>query len=159
MPFRRRHAAIVDGRHAELLRAGIKTIETRIYRHKRLPYGRIRVGDLIYFKLTGGEVFGSTKVVRIRQFENLTPAHVRRIRQRYNHAVCAEPAYWAAKRSARYAVLIWLQELRRTRTAPRIPRQYGNGWLILRSTRPPVGERSTTLSQRPSRPESPTARR
>ena len=73
-------------------------------------------------------------MVRIRQYENLTPADVRRIRQLYNHAVCAEPAYWASKRAARYAVLIWLAQLRRTRAAPPIPRPYGSGWLILRST-------------------------
>lgn len=130
---RRRHAAIVDDRHIDLLRRGVKTIETRLYRHRRLPYNRIRAGDVVFFKPAGGEVFGSADVVRIRQYDNLTPEDVRRIRRRYNHAVCAEPEYWAERLEARFAVLIWLNGFRKTRRAPNVPRQYGSGWLILRS--------------------------
>ena len=130
---RRRHAAIVNARHIDLLRSGVKTIEMRLYRHRRLPYNRIRVGDVVFFKPVGGRVFGSANVVRIRQYDNLTPDDVRRIRRRYNHAVCAEPQYWAERSEARFAVLIWLDQFRKARRAPSVPRQYGSGWLILRT--------------------------
>lgn len=128
------HAAIVSTDVAAALRAGTKTVESRFSRTRRSPFGRVRPGDLIQFKLAGGPVVGAARAVAVRQFDALTPVVVRRLRRRYGAAIQAAPAYWRRRLHARYGVLIWLTPLgpplRR-----RIPRQYGGGWVVLGASR------------------------
>jgi hypothetical protein len=102
------HAAIVDARVAGGLLDGRKRLESRFARQRRLPYGRISVGDEIYFKVSGSVVIGHSAVLGIREFENLTPATITAIRRRYNHVILAPSAYWRARRNSRFGVLIWL---------------------------------------------------
>jgi hypothetical protein len=125
------HAAIVDSRLAGSLLDGRKRLESRFARHRRLPYGRVSAGDEIYFKLTGGGVIGRCSALRVRQFDNLTPAAIDAIRQRYNQAILAPAAYWHTRRHCRFGVLIWLGPLMRQPPRYRIPRQYGTGWVLL----------------------------
>jgi hypothetical protein len=70
-------------------------------------------------------------VTRVRQFDNLTPAAIESLRRRYNRNILAPPAYWRARRHCRYGVLIWLGRFTRSLTRLALPRQYGNGWMLL----------------------------
>jgi hypothetical protein len=128
---RRTHVAIVAGGVAEALQRGVKRIETRFYRQRRLPFGRISTGDTVHFKRCGGNVFASAQVLSVKEVSGLTPAAVDRLRRTYRVAVCASAGYWFARRRARYGVLIWLGPLRRPTIGVRVPRQYGSGWLVL----------------------------
>jgi hypothetical protein len=127
----RDHAAIVTADIAGSLRAGLKTIESRFSHSRRPPFGRVAPGDVIHFKLAGGPVFATARAAAVWQFEGLTPATVRGLRRRYGPAVCAAPAYWRRRLTARYAVLIWLSHLSPGRRRRPIPRQYGSGWVLL----------------------------
>jgi ASC-1-like (ASCH) protein len=125
------HVAIVDFHAARGLIAGVKRVESRLYRSKRSPYGRIRRGETIYFKLSGGEIIGATRALRVLEFGDLTPRGVERLRRRYGRVVRAPAEYWRARRDCRYGVLIWLAPLREPLAGPPLARQYGNGWLTL----------------------------
>jgi hypothetical protein len=124
------HLAIIDRRTAGCLSDGVKRIETRFSNSRRAPFGRVRPGDLVVFKISGGKVLGAAAITRVRQYDHLTPAQVAEIRRRYGPLICAPPAYWRSRRNRRYAVLIWLARLG---PPPPLqpPRQYGNGWLVL----------------------------
>ncbi|MFQ5806608.1 MAG: hypothetical protein ACE5I3_09175 [Phycisphaerae bacterium] len=125
------HVAIIDSRIASGLLDGRKRLETRFARQRRLPYGRICTGDQIYFKVAGRDVIGHCPVLWVREFHDLTPAALEWLRSRYNHAILAPPAYWRARRHCRYGVLIWLGRFTRRASPLMIPRQYGNGWVLL----------------------------
>ena len=125
------HVAIVDAEAAEHLLAGTKRIETRFSQHRRPPFGQVRIGDTIHFKLSGGHIIGTSRVQRVRHLDRLTPADVLQLRQLHNAAVRAPARYWWARRRCRFGVLIWIGRLSRPPAGVRVPRQYGNGWLIL----------------------------
>lgn len=125
------HVAIVSRAAAGQLLSGMKQVESRFYTRKRPPFGRIRSGDTVHFKVSGGSVIGSATVTRVRQFESLTPARVALLRRRYNQAVRAPARYWSARRRCRYGLLIWITPLFPPPPRIQVPRQYGNGWLTL----------------------------
>jgi len=125
------HAAIIDPHLADSLLDGRKRVESRFARQRRLPYGRVSTGDRIYFKVSGQGVIGHAHVLRVRQFDNLTPRTIDSLRRRYNHTIFAPHAYWHARRDCRFGVLIWLGPFIRRTTRRKIPRQYGAGWVLL----------------------------
>lgn len=125
------HVAIVDRLTVRHLLVGHKRIESRFLATKRPPYDRVKSGDRVYFKLAGGSVIGSSTVTRVRQYADLTPAAIIRLRRRYNHLINAEPSYWQARLRCRYGLLLWITAPIRPATAMHVPRQYGNGWLVL----------------------------
>ena len=125
------HVAIVGPSLAPALHSGHKCIESRFTRRRRPPYGRVFRGDQVYFKVSGGGIIGRSRVARVEQFEDLTPAAMSSLRRRYNAAILAPKAYWHARRDCRYGVLIWLERFSPHRLNLPVPRQYGSGWLVL----------------------------
>jgi len=125
------HVAIIDARMAASLLDGRKRVESRFARQRRLPYGRVCPGDRIHFKVSGARIIGHARAIRVREFDDLSPAAMESLRWRYNRAILAPPAYWRARRRCRYGVLIWLGAFIRRASRVAIPRQYGNGWVLL----------------------------
>jgi len=52
---------------------GQKTVETRWYKTRRTPWGKIKPGDTIYFKDARKPVTVVANVAKVEQYENLTP--------------------------------------------------------------------------------------
>jgi len=52
--------------------SGRKKIESRWYSARRAPWDRIKKGEIVYFKDSGGPVRTRTEVDKVMQFENLT---------------------------------------------------------------------------------------
>ena len=55
---------------------GKKTIESRWYLTKKPPFGKIKIGETIYFKNSGEPVTAKVTVAAVRQFENLNSRKV-----------------------------------------------------------------------------------
>ena len=79
------HVAIMKKSWGMLPRilAGGKKIESRWYKNKAAPWGKIQTGEKIYFKNTGEPVSVAARVGRILSFENLTPEKVKEILEKY----------------------------------------------------------------------------
>jgi hypothetical protein len=107
----RDHAAIVLDEYADAILEGRKTVEARLTKQCRAPYGRLWVGDRLFFKRRGGDYCAQATIAGIAFFSNLTPARVRRLRERYNDAILGSPAFWRLKRHAKYATLIWFDDV------------------------------------------------
>jgi hypothetical protein len=125
------HVAIIDSEAAASVLSGRKYVESRFTRRRRVPYGMVTEGDKIYFKVSGGSIIGHSYAARVSCFSDLTPAAIQKLRRRYNRAVLASPGYWHARRRCRYGVLIWLTRFVRRAARIRVPRQYGNAWVVL----------------------------
>lgn len=63
--------------------SGEKTIESRWYKNKSAPWGRIQAGDTIYFKNSGEPVTVRSKVAKVLSYEGLAPSGVREILDLY----------------------------------------------------------------------------
>jgi hypothetical protein len=75
------HVAIMNNKLGliEKILDGTKSIESRWYRQKNLPWNRIQTGQEVYFKYSGGPVIAKAKVEKVLQFENLTKKKVKEI--------------------------------------------------------------------------------
>lgn len=131
VPTARLHAAIVAPEYILHMLAGRKTIEARLASSRRVPYGRVSEGDVIYFRATGSAAFAARAVVdRVAMFESLTPRRVSALRREHNQAIVGSPAFWSAKRQARFATLIWLADVRPAGPTPPLPDPGRSAWVI-----------------------------
>lgn len=60
----------------ERIRSGVKTIESRWYQNRSLPWRKIAIGDYVFFKNSGGQVTLRAKVARVQFFSELTSSKI-----------------------------------------------------------------------------------
>jgi hypothetical protein len=122
---RREHVAIVQARFADLLVAGVKTIESRLSKMRGPAFDRVEAGDIIYFKEAGGGFCVSSSVQRALHLRDLRPAGIAAIREIFGEQIAADAAYWRSRRTSRYATLIWLSDVRTNLEGPALWRWPG----------------------------------
>jgi hypothetical protein len=125
------HLAIVDRWTGESLLAGRKRVETRFSRSRRAPFGRVRRGDIVLFKVSSGKLLCTSVVKRVQHYERLDAGKIGQIRRQHGKLICASAAYWRERRDCRYGSLIWLGRRGPPPESFQPPRQYGNGWVVL----------------------------
>lgn len=131
----RAHLAVVAPCYLPLILSGEKAIESRFTRTRREPFGRVRTGDVVYFKSPGQSVSCRAHVGSVREFESLSPAMIRTLERTFGAGVMAPHSYWHARSSARYLTLLWLVDPRPVSRGPRAPHLFGRGWLTLGAAR------------------------
>lgn len=67
----------------EKILTGEKTVESRWYKAKHSPWGRIASGDTIYFKDSGDLVSVKARVAKVLQFDGLNPRKIEEILTEY----------------------------------------------------------------------------
>jgi len=65
--------------------SGQKKIESRWYKSKCSPWGKIRKGDIVYFKNSGEPVSIKTEVEKVLFFSDLNPEKVNQILDKYGN--------------------------------------------------------------------------
>jgi hypothetical protein len=117
------HLMIVPPSSVPDLLSGRRTVEPRLGRDRRAPYGRVCPGDEVFIMATGGTVFGVCTVERVDEFEGLEPTDIDRLRDSYEARVHAGEDFWASKQDASFATMVWLGAIRPVRDASRIPQE------------------------------------
>jgi len=128
--MRRYHLAVLKKRYLEAILAGRKRVESRFTRTRRQPFGRVRLGDRLFLKASGGPVCGTAVVARVEQFEDLTPERMFQIKKRYNSEIQAGQQYWREKAACRFGILLWLEDVRRIEPV-RISKRDWRAWVVL----------------------------
>ncbi|MBI2084982.1 MAG: hypothetical protein HYT71_00545 [Candidatus Aenigmarchaeota archaeon] len=87
-----------------------KTIESRWYSSKRLPWNRINRGDIVYFKNSGEPVRIKATVDKVMQFSNLTPGAVMKLLKKYGKADGIEDIdkFYKFFINKKYCILVFL---------------------------------------------------
>jgi ASC-1-like (ASCH) protein len=124
------HLAILRKPYLDAIIEGRKTIESRLSRTKRPPFGQITVGDKLFLKQAGGPVCAVATAQAVRQFENLTPGEIQRLKTQYNSSILGENEYWESKRDCKYGVLVRLADVRRTKPVF-INKRDWRAWVVL----------------------------
>jgi ASC-1-like (ASCH) protein len=92
---------------------GQKKIESRWYKVKYAPWGRIKSGETIYFKDSGEPVAVKTKVDKVIQFSDLNPRKVKEILYAYGRAdglsIDEIPKFFEMFKNKKYCMLIFLK--------------------------------------------------
>ncbi|MBW3019861.1 hypothetical protein KY334_01075 [Candidatus Woesearchaeota archaeon] len=109
---------------------GEKKIESRWYMNKYQPWGKIKNGDVVYFKDSGSLVKVKAEVSKVIQYENLTPSKVKEIFQEYGSkdgiAVSSIPKFVEMFKDKKYCILIFLKNPEEIKPFDIDKKGYGN---------------------------------
>lgn len=109
-----KHLAIFNDKEIiEKILRSEKKIEGRFSREKKLPYGRIKKGDEIYLKESGGLIKGKVEVDNVLFYDNLTPELIGKIRKEYGEDLCVDNKFWERYSKSKYVSLIFLKNPQR----------------------------------------------
>lgn len=93
--------------------AGQKVIESRWYKNKYAPWGKINKGDVVYFKNSGELVSVKAEVSNVLQFSGLTSGKVREILQEYGEKDGISkneiPKYFEIFKDKNYCLLVFFK--------------------------------------------------
>ena len=112
------HVAIVDPVYVWPILDGRKTIEARLTRSRREPWGSLRAGHTVYFKRRSGGYAAVARAAEVLRFTLPMEITIERLRAVYGDAICADRGYWSAKAGARFAVLVRLADVRSVEAGP-----------------------------------------
>lgn len=108
------HVAIMrrKWKFVEKILSGEKTIESRWYMKRSVPWEKITAGDTVYFKETGGLVTAKASVQKVVVYEELSPKKVSEILVRYSLKIGIpakdQPAFLKMFRDKKYCLLMFL---------------------------------------------------
>lgn len=112
---------------------GEKTIESRWYITKKAPFGRIGVGDVIYFKETGENVTAKARVSDLRFFYGLNPEKIKSIIWEFGSRIGVDVSYVDNVKYKKMCALIFLTDVRRVEPFNINKKGYGNmcAWISI----------------------------
>jgi ASC-1-like (ASCH) protein len=124
------HLVILKECYLSRILDGSKPVELRLLRTPCAPYGAIAVGDRLFFKQTGGPVCAVGRVSSFQEYKNLTPSEIMKLKTIYNHLVFGTDEYWQMKADSRYAVFIWIRDVKKIRPVM-IDKKDMRAWAVL----------------------------
>ena len=127
------HLAILRPFYLNLILSGEKTIECRLTRTSRPPFGVVKKGQRIYLKQSSGPVRGvciARKVI-CRRIDG--PEELAMIRQKYGEGIIAKDDFWESSDAARYCTLIFVKGVRALGEPFRISKNDMRAWVVLDS--------------------------
>ena len=114
---------------------GTKTIESRFALRRLAPYGQVSASDVVFLKAASGPVVG---ICQVGQVWNMTVDgldDLASIRRRFGKAMRAESQdFWDSRRSAAFATLMKVSEVRTLRRPMSCPKKDRRGWVVLRES-------------------------
>ncbi|MCS6940867.1 MAG: ASCH domain-containing protein [Roseiflexus sp.] len=128
-----RHLAILREPYLSRILAGAKTIESRFLRVRAAPYGCVTVDDTLLLKRASGPIVASARAARVATFDDLTPARIEALLERYADGLRLDDDMRARAQSSRYAVLIWLTDVAPISDPPTISKHDRHAWVVLES--------------------------
>jgi len=133
------HVAIMkkSWKLTEKIISGEKKIESRWYKSKYPPWGKIKKGDIIYFKDSGEPVSIKAKVKKIITFSDLTPQKIKQILNKYAKDDGIDknqlPKFFKRFKDKKYCLLIFLKEPKEIKSFYINKKGFGmmSAWLVV----------------------------
>jgi ASC-1-like (ASCH) protein len=120
--------------------SGEKTIESRWYKTKRAPWGKIKEGDTVYFKNSGEPVIARSTVTRVLSFDNLTPKRIKQLLKKYARPLGIYKTdiltFCKILECQRYGILIFLKNPKKVKPFEIKKKGFGamSAWLCIGDT-------------------------
>ena len=118
---------------------GQKKIESRWYKVTYAPWNRIKSDEVVYFKDSGGPVTIKTRVEKVIQFSDLTPAKVKEILNTYGQkdglGIDMIPKFFEMFKDKRYCILVFLKNPQKIKPFQIDKTGYGNmtAWISVKN--------------------------
>lgn len=105
------HVAILQKLYLNLILNHQKTIESRFSKDRRRPYKKVKEGDIILLKASGGPISGIAYVDFTKFFE-LSDTPIKTIKSKYGKQMqIQDPAFWEECSRKSFATLIGLKHV------------------------------------------------
>ncbi len=127
------HLAVFNEPFLSLVFKGEKKIESRFSMNKISPYGKIKKGDIVILKESGGYVTGLFVAGEVKSFHKLSKAVMNQIELEYGKLICAvyDKDFWRNRDRTNYATLIEVKKIKKL-PAFRSEKRDRSGWSVLR---------------------------
>lgn len=127
------HLAIFNEPFLSLVYDGKKTIESRLSINKISPFAKIKKGDIILLKESGGFINGIFIAGNVRFYHNLNSKSKDEIESLYGVNICTsiDKHFWEHNTEAKYATLIEVEQVKKT-TPFKCSKSDRRGWSIVR---------------------------
>ncbi|HLD37698.1 MAG TPA: hypothetical protein VJA86_03865 [Candidatus Nanoarchaeia archaeon] len=129
------HLAILSKKRKLLSKiiSGEKKIESRWYKFKKPPFGRISEGDTIYFKESGEPVSAKANVQRILTYENLNSGTIYKIVKEYGSLIGINLNFIKEVKDKKFCILIFLGNAQKIKPFKINKKGYGlmNAWISI----------------------------
>jgi ASC-1-like (ASCH) protein len=123
------HLAVFRQPFLNLIFEGVKTIESRFSKTKIAPFKQVKPKDKVLMKESGGKVLGEFTVQKVIFFENFTSEAIDEIK-RYDKELGGYIAQINFSK-ARYATLMFIQDILKYQTGYSFPKRDQRGWIKL----------------------------
>jgi len=124
------HLVILKKPYLEAILDGRKTVESRLTKTSRCPFGQVCVGDKLFLKMSSGSICATATVAAVKNFENLTPEKTAKIKQQYNYLIGGSGEYWQSKADSKFGFLVWLADIKPIEPI-RINKKDWRAWVVL----------------------------
>ena len=126
------HLAIFVEPYLTYVLDGKKTVESRFSIKRSPPYKKVKSGDIVLLKLSGGPIVGICQVTNVWSYE-LDPKSLKGIKKEFTDLLCAhDPDFWNDRESACYATLLKIKNPV-TFEPFEVEKRDRRGWVVLRS--------------------------
>lgn len=132
------HVAILKPGYIRAILDGTKTIESRLTKTAQPPFRRIKAGERIYIKASGGPFMATAIASKVNFIEAKSPADIDRVYRDYGKQIGGDAAYWQSKRDCRFITLIELSEIEPITIGPPYKTAYMKAWYVLEEDRDPL---------------------
>ncbi len=122
------HIAIVQPRYEKLIVSGHKTIECRLTKLPKPPFGCAAPGQVIHFKRSGGPFFAKAVVDQVWSTDRLDQDLLNDIRTQWNDLIHGTDEFFQLHATCRHATLIWIRELALSAEQPTYKPQNMRAW-------------------------------
>lgn len=102
------HIAVMVEPFCSLVLSGQKTVESRFSKNRISPWHKVRDGDVVIVKKSGGCF---TAVFEAAEVWFAQPPHDLERLKSYSKALCVDEAFWHGKAGCRYATLMGISRL------------------------------------------------
>jgi len=127
------HLAVMVEPYLSYVLQGRKSVESRFSMRRSTPYGRVKTGDVILLKHSGGPIVGVCYVTDTWFYE-LDPQSWTEVREVFTEALCAQdPSFWQDRQSASFASLMRVQRVRPLKPI-KYSKQDRRGWVVLQAS-------------------------
>lgn len=126
------HLSIFVEPYLTYILEGKKTVESRFSINRSPPYQKVRTGDILLLKLSGGPIVGMCQVTNVWSYE-LDSKSWKMIKKEFTDSLCAQdPQFWNDRRYACYATLMKIKKPTSIKSFE-VEKRDRRGWVVLRS--------------------------
>ena len=125
------HLAILKPAYLRLILKGAKTIECRLTRTPKPPFGVLAKGERIYLKESSGPVLAVARASKVICQQIDSPEELAGIRREYGQEIMAREDFWESKNNCRYCTLVFLEGVEALSKPFRINKNDMRGWVLV----------------------------